>query len=189
MAHSLIFGMTESGKTTLAKQMCRGYFAQGYGVLVLDPMCDPGWKPESPDGMDLEHKYQLKKRFYQTDDPDEFLRVFWDSRACMVFIDEAGDVVGQYDLAMRQTATKGRHWGHCVHYLSQRGAQLSPTVRGQCEHMFLFTTARQDCELFAREWNKPELVEAAQLPRLEFFHVQRYAPLQRGKVSIPGAKK
>lgn len=189
MAHSLIFGMTESGKTTLGKQMAHAYFREDFGVIVLDPMCDPGWKPPQGNELDIEWKYQLKKRYYQTDDPEEFLRVFWDSRQCMVFIDEAGDAVGKYDHAMQQTATKGRHWGHCVHFLSQRGAQLSPTVRHQCSHMFLFTTAKQDAELLAREWNQPELVNASQLPQFEFYHVQRYAPLKRGKVSIPGVKK
>lgn len=182
MAHSLILGMTESGKTTLSKRLARYYFGMGFAVIVLDPMNDPGWKPELKDPSDLELKYQIRKRFYQTDDPEKFLSVFWNARQAMVFIDEAGDAVGKYDVAMQQTATKGRHWGHCVHFLSQRGAQLSPTVRDQCGHLFLFTTSLRDSKIHSDEWNRPELLEAPQLKQGEYFHVTRYGVLERGSL-------
>lgn len=182
MAHSLILGMTESGKTTLGKRLAHHYFRMGFCVIVLDPMSDPGFKVEQTDSTDLELKYQLRKRFFQTDDPDKFLNVFWSARQAMVFIDEAGDAVGKYDVAMQQTATKGRHWGHSVHFMSQRGAQLSPTVRDQCGHLFLFTTSLRDSKIHSDEWNKPELLEASQLKQGEFFHVTRYGVLERGSL-------
>lgn len=178
--------MTESGKTTLAKRLAKSYYQRGRGVIVLDPMGDPEWSPIDRDGLPFDQiqqqmaKLRNEGRFFQTADPDEFLRVFWDSQSCMVFIDEAGDAVGRYDTAMQQTATKGRHWGHSVHYLSQRGAQLARTVRDQCSHLFLFTTAKKDALLHADEWNQPELVQASLLPQGEYFHVTRFGELQRG---------
>lgn len=171
VAHSLILGMTESGKTTLSKRMSATYKKNEYGILVLDPMCDPGWSAD-----------------FQTADPDEFLKVFWDSRGCMVFIDESGDMVGRYDQAMQQTATKGRHWGHSVHFLSQRGAQINRTVRDQCSNLFLFNTAKKDAELHAHEWNQPELENANVLPKGEYYHVVRFdkdgkaGAMKRGKL-------
>ncbi len=157
MPHSLIFGQTGSGKTTLAKRLCEGYRRAGICTIVLDPIGDPGW--------------QATKRFH---DPDEFLETFWDSRQCAVFIDEAGDVVGRYDQLMIQTATRGRHWGHRVHFISQRGAMLSRTVRDQCEHLFLFSTGRQDCKIHAEEWNKDILMTANQLDKFEYFWAKRF---------------
>lgn len=162
MAHSLILGMTESGKTTLAKRLAAHYKAAGTGVLVLDPMGDPTW------GAD-----------YQSDDVDEFLNVFWASRSCAVFIDEAGEAVGQFDKVMHRTATKGRHWGHSVHYISQRGAMIARTVRDQCSHLFLFTTALDDCKLHSNEWNKPELKTGNALKKGEYFHATRFGELSR----------
>ncbi len=131
------------------------------GVLVLDPLHD---------------EWQCN---FKTADQEEFLTAFWNSQCCDVFIDEAGDAIGQYEKAMIQTATKGRHWGHNVYFVTQRGAQLTPTVRTQCRNLFLFNMALEDCELLAREWNKPELREAAQLPQGECFMVSRFGPVKR----------
>lgn len=163
MPHSLILGMTESGKTTCAKQLAGAYRAQKIPVIVLDPMNDPEWQAD-----------------FQTTRPDEFLEVFWKSKKCAVFIDEAGQAVGRYDTVMQQTATKGRHWGHNVHFLSQRGAQIAVTVRDQCSHLFLFTSSKKDSVIHANEWNKDQLMEASQLPKGAYFHVTRFGTCERG---------
>lgn len=165
MSHALIVGMTESGKTTFARQLSHKLKQSGEPVIVLDELCDPGWAAD-----------------FRTADSDEFLKVFWASRGCYAFIDEAGDAVGRYDDAMRRTATRGRHWGHSCFYLSQRGALLSATVRGQCKHLFLFTSPLDDCKVYAREFNKPELLAGANLPQGHYFHVQRYGNVTRGQL-------
>lgn len=165
MAHSLILGMTESGKTTLAKRLAAKYKAQGIGVLVLDPMNDPEWSCD-----------------YRGDNPEEFLKVFYASKSCAVFIDEAGDSVGRYNDVMNRTATKGRHWGHNVHFLTQRGAQLAATVRDQCGHLFLFTSSLNDSKVHADEWNQQELREARTMPKGTYFHCTRFGKLERGKL-------
>lgn len=165
MAHVLILGMTLSGKTTLAKQLAPVYRAQGIKVGVLDPLGDPEWQAD-----------------FQTTNADEFLKAFWASRQCAWFIDESGDAVGRYDDAMQRTATRGRHWGHRVHYITQRGAQLSRTVRDQCSKLFLFTTSLEDSKIHANEWNKPELRQAYTLHQGEYFHTDRFSPLMRGSL-------
>lgn len=154
--------MTESGKTTLAKRLAAKYKAQGFGIIVLDPLHDPEWQAD-----------------IQTPDPEQFLNAFWKSRKCMVFIDEAGDAVGRYDKAMIQTATKGRHWGHSVHYITQRGAALSRTVRDQCSHLMLFATALPDAKIHAAEWNKDEIRNSHTLKKGEYFHATRFGKIAR----------
>lgn len=165
MAHSLILGMTESGKTTLAKKLAASYQARGIKVLVLDPMGDPEWNAD-----------------FQTSSVNTFLDVFWSSRRCAAFIDEAGEAVGQFDKVMHKTATKGRHWGHSVHYLSQRGAQIARTVRDQCGNLFLFTTALEDSKIHANEWNKPELRNANALEQGHYYHATRFGKLSKNQL-------
>ena len=165
MPHSLILGMTESGKTTLAKQLAAQYKKAGINVLVLDPLKDPSWNAD-----------------YQTNNPDEFLKVFWDSRRCAVFIDEAGESAGRYDKAMERTATKGRHWGHNVHYISQRGTMINTTIRGQCTNMFLFSTGLKDAKIHAEEWGHEELKNANKLKKGEFFHCDRFDYIKQCKL-------
>ncbi len=156
--------MTESGKTTLAKQLAQTYKRNNVGVIVLDPL-NTQWECD-----------------FQTTDPDEFLNVYWNSRQCMAFIDESGDAVGKFDTAMIRTATRGRHWGHSNHYITQRGAMLARTVRDQCSHLFLFNTALEDCKVHSKEWNKTELLDAAKLPQGQYFHTTRFGDLTTSKV-------
>lgn len=165
MAHVLILGQTLSGKTTLAKQLAPFYRRAGVKVGVLDPLGDPAWDAD-----------------FRTTDVDAFLSMFWQSRQCAWFIDEAGETVGQYDKVMHKTATKGRHWGHRVHYITQGGTQLAPIVRNQCTKLFLFTTALDDCKTHANEWNKPELRNAYLLPQGHYYATDRFSPLQRGQL-------
>lgn len=165
MSHCLIFGMTESGKTTLAKRLARRYKYHEVPVLVLDSLNDPEWCAD-----------------FQTTNPDEFLEVFWASRRCIAFIDEAGDAVGKYNTVMQRTATRGRHWGHSVHYISQRGVQLAPTVRDQCSHIFLLTSSGEDGKVHAREWNAPILASCNQLRKGEYFHATRFGEVTRANL-------
>jgi hypothetical protein len=157
--------MTESGKTTLAKHLARRYKSNDVPVIVLDSLNDPEWICD-----------------YQTTDPDEFLRVFWASKRCACFIDEAGDAVGRFNTVMQKTATRGRHWGHSVHYISQRGVQIAPTVRDQCGHLFLLTSSLADSKVHANEWNQPRLLNANQLRKGNYFHCTRFGVLSQGSL-------
>lgn len=162
MAHVLIIGMTESGKTTLARGLAKRYRAAGIGTLVLDPLRDPKWQAD-----------------YMTDDGEDFLRTFWLSRSCAAFLDEGGESVGRYDKAMQMTATRGRHCGHSCHYIAQRVQQLAPIVRDQCTHLFLFCSSAKDGALLADEFNMPELAQCSRLAQGEYIHAVKF-----GKSSI-----
>lgn len=165
MCHVLILGMTLSGKTSIAKKLATLYRQSGVMVGVLDELGDPEWDAD-----------------FRTTDANTFLRAFWESRQCAWFVDESGDAVGKYDEAMAKTATRGRHWGHRVHYLTQRGAQLSRTVRDQCSELFLFATSHDDSKLHANEWNSQELKNAHTLRQGEYFQKGRFGNLSRGNV-------
>ena len=115
MPHVLINGMTESGKTTLAKRLAAEYKKSGVGVIILDPLHDPGWQCD-----------------FQTDDPDEFLSVCKKSERCALFIDEGSQSVGQYDTQMHWLATMARHHGHNSHFISQRGRSEERRVGKEC---------------------------------------------------------
>lgn len=168
MAHVLILGMTESGKTTLARNLAGMYRAKGGKVLVLDPLADPRWPCD-----------------FITSDADEFLEVFWSSRRCFAFMDEGGESVGRYDAAMQKTATRGRHWGHSCHYIAQRATQMAPIIRDQCRHLFLFASSRKDGEELAREWNRDELLECSALKQGEYIHAEKFGAISRHQI---GAK-
>jgi len=165
MPHAIILGMTESGKTTLAKRLATQYKKNDIGVIVCDPLNDPGWDAD-----------------YQTTDSVEFLRVVRGSRSCAVFIDESGEVVGKYNDDMFWLATRGRHYGHNCHFITQRGAQLAKTVRDQAGRLYLFNCSLDDAKILSNEWNRPELKEANTLRQGEFFSVSRFGPIEKHKL-------
>lgn len=153
-----------SGKTTLARALAVQARKAGIGVLVLDPLCST-WECD-----------------FVTDNPDRFLQVFWASKNCLAIIDEAADCVGRYDDAMRATATRGRHSGHSVIFISQRGADLNLTVRSQCADLYLFTSNYRDCDTLALEFNCPDLKAGTQLKQGEYFAVGRYKPIKKYRI-------
>lgn len=158
MAHSLIVGGTESGKTTLAKRLAAAHHAAKLGVIVLDPMNDPDWQCT-----------------FRTADPDEFMRVVTNSEGCHCFVDEAGDAIGRYDTTMQKLATRYRHFGHSCYFITQRAAMLAFTVRAQCRHGFIFNSDADDCKALVKTFNQPRIAEASALPQGHFFHVTRYS--------------
>jgi len=151
--HSLLLGMTESGKTSLAKQLIKQFQRKGVHCISLDPLGDPAF------GAD-----------FVTDNPAEFAWVWKTSRSCACFIDEAG-TVGKFSEHIKEAATKGRHWGHSFFFLSQRATQIEPLVRDQCGALFLFRSGMQSRKMLAEEFNAPQLLDDIQM--LEFHHCTR----------------
>lgn len=157
--------MTESGKTTLAKKLSSEAKKHNLGVLVLDPLNDPGWVAD-----------------YQTTDKMQFMHAVKNSRSCAVFIDESGEAVGRYQDEMFWLGTRARHYGHSCHFLAQRAQQVAKTVRDQCSRLFLFNCSFDDSKELANEWNKPELRDAYTLRQGEFFACGRFTPVTRQKL-------
>ena len=162
MPHSLIIGMTESGKTTLAKKMSLHYRQRGIHTIVLDPMYDPNWQAS-----------------FQTANPHKFLEIVKKSSNCAIFIDESGDIVGRYDEEMHWLATKARHWGHNSHFISQRAKQISKTVRDQCSFLFAFNMSYDDSKELANEFNKEILKTCNILNKGEYYVVPRYGEVKK----------
>jgi len=156
MPHHLILGMTESGKSTHAKALARRFREQGVKTIVLDPTSDPNWRAD-----------------YQTSNVNDFLAMFWRSTRCAVFIDEGAEVAGRYDTAMAVTATRGRHWGHNVHFVCQGATGLAPIIRGQCSRLSLFTMNGAAIKILEIEFNK-DLKAAANFQPGTYIYCSRF---------------
>ena len=158
--------MTESGKTTIAKRLVSKYQQRGIHSIVLDPLCDPGWRA-----------------YHVTADKQDFLQTARLSQSCALFVDESGEVIGQYEKEMFWLATRSRHFGHKSHFISQRPSMLSPTIRAQCSHLFCFAISGDDAKILANEWNKPELKGANSLQQFEYFYCSRFGALEKRTIT------
>jgi hypothetical protein len=165
--HSLIIGMTESGKTTLAKLLAQSYIAKGHKVAVLDPVHDPDWG----------------KKAFVTNDVDELKAYLYSNRSVYVFVDESGAIFNEGNsLDNAWLATRSRHFGHSVHFLAQRAIQIPKTMRDQTSRLYLFTSSASDGKLHSEEWNQPELAKCNTLPRMHFYIADRFSAVRKAKI-------
>lgn len=154
-----------SGKTTWGKKKAASLKKKGKDVIVLDPFLDPEWNAT-----------------FITDNQDEFLRAVWGNRNCAVFVDESGSTVGKYNKLMDELATRGRHWGHKIYFISQRAKQVSTTVRSQCSELVIFKQAKVDTDDLSAEFVEPKILEADTLAKGECIHVRDNMPVLRYSV-------
>lgn len=152
MPHTLIIGITGSGKTTLAKRLAIRYANQGIPVLVLDPFKSPEWQAN-----------------LITDEPDEFVDIVFENLNCAIFVDESADMIGRWAGTMQKLATQSRNLGHNVHFICQRPKQLDINMRTQCESIFVFKLSYHDAKELAIEFVANELSNSAGLLKGEFI--------------------
>lgn len=167
--HTLLCGVTESGKTTAGKALAQYHRAMGYKILVLTAV----WENWPADFITLNKK--------------DFLTTFWESKGCAAFIDEAAATVGRYSDVMNEVATKGRHYGHTCYFLVQDPTGLAPEVRRQCSQLFCFAIDPTNAETLSREFLQPEVLKAPTLKQGEYIRCLRFGPdgrpsFTRGKV-------
>lgn len=163
--HGLLVGKTQSGKTTLAKQMILKARSKGIKSIVLDILCDPGYNAD-----------------FSTDNETEFLRMVWSSRRCLVIVDESGEAVGQYNKAMFALATRGRHWGHMCFFLTQKPTQLNPLIREQATNLFCFKAGHKSGILLAEDFVNLNLKNCPALEMGEYMHVNGSGKMTKGDI-------
>lgn len=152
--HALITGTTGSGKSVLARSLCRQNYNAGVGVLVYDPH-QANWKADFVDR-----------------DFDVFCRRVNNSKNCLVVADESGDV-GRHNKDLEHLATQSRHNGHDMVFISQRIQQLSVTVRENCAELFLFRSSVAAGRILSDSWICPDLEDAHTLGVGDYYHVAR----------------
>jgi len=153
--HSLIVGMSESGKTTLAKKIATQLYSKEYPVMVLDI---------------LGSKWDCN---FNTTNIDEFMAYVQTVQNCYIFIDEAGEV-GKLDKEFYWLATRSRHYGHSVFFITHRSVQLKPVIRAQCQQLFLFCSSKKDCQILYEDFNHEQILEGNNLRQGKYLHAKRF---------------
>lgn len=157
MAHKLIVGTTESGKSTLARAMVEGAARKGIAVIVYDPTLNPAWKAD-----------------FVTADEYEFFSAIHEAhrsditRICAV-VDEADTIMSMAHRHNWWLFSRGRHFGIEAIGITQRPTMVAPSVRGMPSDIYAFLIPRSDARLLAEDCAAPDLEQACELSQGEFL--------------------
>jgi DNA helicase HerA-like ATPase len=139
--HTLYTGVTQSGKTTLARTIERELFSSGHRTIVYDPL------GTSTAGGDW-----ASDEVY--DNLDEFIDIIYhpDTVDAHVFIDEAHNLLGHADKTHYWLLTEGRHHYLTLHLMTQRPNKLHPDVRTNCGQCMMFRLSSNDASLIGADF-------------------------------------
>ena len=133
--HTLICGVTESGKTTLAHCLADSDDAQKKTVVVYDPVMTPTAAGEWPENSLI---YTDKQKFIRC------VARPTNPHGTAIYIDEAADLFSQDQKENQWILTRGRHMGYSVTMATQRPKMILPSCRHQCARLFMFRLSQGD---------------------------------------------
>jgi hypothetical protein len=145
--HTLICGVTESGKTTLAHKLADFDDRDKRRIIVFDPVLTETAFGEWPSRAEIFTDEQKFTRYL----------VKQAGADTCVYIDEGGDIFSHSQPENRWILTRGRHLGYSVTLICQRPKLVSPSVRHQTSRLFLFRLAESDLQAIAADYGHSKL--------------------------------
>ncbi len=140
--HALYTGVTQSGKTTLARASARMLCANKRRVIVYDPLGTPTAGGEWGETAEV------------YEDMEKFLEVAYapETTNAHLFIDEAHHIFAHADKSHLWLLTQGRHYGLQLHLLTQRPTKVHPDARTNCGRCFMFRLAYDDARAIGLDY-------------------------------------
>lgn len=171
--HTLICGVTMTGKTTLARMMSRELLKRGKSVAVYDPLgtetSGGGWG----EGALVFNSGESFLSFIESPQTNNHI----------VFVDEADEIFGHELKENVWMLKKGRHWGLFFVLISQRPKMIHPTARNQCGVAYIFRLTSEDLKNIGADFGhdvRDEKLDRGQYLRLESGR----ADYSRGKINL-----
>lgn len=162
-----IFGPKLSGKTTLAKTLCRQYWTKHQiRSLVLD-INGEDWG---------EH-------CWTSEDEEKFFAAAWKTTNSVIVIDEAASTIKR-DRKLIPLFTRLRHCNHILIVIGHSGMDLLPTMRQQFDTVFLFRQAESSAKVWSDTMTEKGLLKAVELKQYEFIRHQLYGVPQKMKLKL-----
>lgn len=155
-----IFGASECGKTTLAKELSKEIWRTTLRPsLILAPYPEP-WGHHA----------------WITTDPEKFSAAVWKRRNCLVIIEDASSTVNR-EKEFKKFFTCIRHQGHDLIVIGHDGTDLLPSMRRQLTEVFFFMQAPRAVEIWRADLpGITGLEQASDLKKYEFVHARNFEP-------------
>jgi len=162
MKNGGIFGMIQSGKTTLAGKISR-YFNSKHArpSIVLDPIKKFDWGKHST--------------VFDLNEESAFWETAWKVTGCLVVVDESSTTIAR-DKDLIPVFTRLHHNNHKILVVCHNKADLLPTMRQQFTNIFLFRQPEESAKIWASEFTQPGIRDAERLEQFQFMACGRYTP-------------
>ena len=166
--HGAIFGITQSGKSFLAKRMIQGLNSKGKRCVVYDPFLT---------------RWDGAKEV--TDDWQRLIALVSHVPSLRVFIDEIGQLPKDRWEDLRTLYSCARHAQHYITVIGQRGEQVPPIVRENADYIWLFRQGERGARFWADAKGDESLMWAARsdFPKYHFVHYRPFEKSFVGKVN------
>lgn len=142
MTHTLYTGVTQSGKTTLARSVARELSKAKNRVIVYDPM---GTETAGGEWGETAEVHDTLETFLDVAYAPETVNAH-------LFIDEAHHVFAHSDKSHLWLLTQGRHYHLTLHIITQRPTKVHPDARTNCGHCFMFRLAQDDARSIGNDY-------------------------------------
>jgi molybdopterin-guanine dinucleotide biosynthesis protein len=158
MTRGGIFGISLSGKTTLAKKISTIY-AVKYKIpsLVLDP-----------------HLEDWPTYCTVTDDEEKFWATVWETKKpCLVIVDEAAATIRR-ERDLIPVFTRLRHLNHKLLVIGHDGSDLLPVMRQQLDTVYLFRQDEDSCKWWVKKFADKRIEKAKDLQQYEYLYCRMF---------------
>lgn len=143
--HALYCGVTQSGKTTLARHHARLLDAADYDLLIYDPV---GTATAGGDWPERAKVFSDQLKFLET-----LVRTNGENdRPVFAFVDEAADIFGHAHADAQLIPRTIRHQNIYLRLIAQRPKLLPPNVRTQCAMCYMFRLAPDDAKMILADF-------------------------------------
>lgn len=143
--HVLYCGVTQTGKTTLARHHARILSKAEYDVVVYDPVgtvtAGGGW-PD--DALIIKDQARFDKYIEQARGEPE--------RPVFLFVDESADIFGHSMTENHWVPRKIRHNDIYLRLIVQRPKMLHPSVRTQCAYAYMLRLSQDDAKILCADF-------------------------------------
>ena len=157
----------------MAKQIGSHLRLKGQKVFAFNPTGEAGYTRQD--------EYGCAAAEFETHDIDDFAAAVSEELEknptgnLFLIVDEAHEFFQRRDCEHLWIGTRGRHYGITIIAVTQRGAQINPTFRGQCSKIYIFACSRLDAKFLGDEYGKREFETATDLPPLEYYSTDGFS--------------
>jgi hypothetical protein len=163
--HTLITGLSRSGKTTLTEKIASNILSKR-PVFFLDSF-----------GANFPCTWQ-------TQNQSEFIEIARTNKSALLVVDDAADNLNKFDNALSWIGTQSRHWGHCFLINSQRYINVHPNIRNNAIVCFAFKQSKKDARDLCEDFVDENLLDVPSLNQFEFYGGGKYVPFKKYRLNL-----